>query len=407
MRNGGDRMKEYQVFEKYKLIIVNEIVRELGIENEEYIRNVFNDFKIVLETPPMEEYRYCKDNLFDMSKYYYEYIKLEYLKKKIYNKVIKELLDNWIEIFIDLNKNNNYDKIEKLFYGNKQIIDYFSSLNELKLKDSRITSGIKDLIIMSREWFMSIINKLGYKIKTLDSKMVDIFIMYRDIYFDRIIIKNLLEEDNNYIKRIAKIINDDNEDVIADLIKKWQSTCFKYVKKNGELYRFIYLPINRLKFFGSKTIDVILVHEMIHYIQEMCDKEFILNEVLVQYKASKIVERLHNRGIFIFDNEDDFKIYGECPYEELYPFVNKIIELIPENVLNMAVITEDYQSLEVICGKKINDYIIILNNLYSDFMNCQKFSKENIELCDEYCSEITNYYNNNEIKSRRKVIDKK
>ena len=118
---------------------------------------------------------------------------------------------------------------------------------------------------------------------------------------------------------------------------------------------------------------------MIHYIQEMSSKEVILNEVLVQYKASRIVERLHNRGIFIFDNEDDFKISGECIYEVLYPFVKNIIEVIPEEIMNKVILKEDYQSLEVIFGESINEYLIILNKLYSDFVSNSEFSQDNID----------------------------
>lgn len=400
-------MKEYQIFEKYKLVIVNEIVREFGIENQGYIRKMFNEFKIVLETLPWEEYQYCKDNLLDKSKYYYEYIKLERLKKKIYSNVIKGLLDDWIEIFIDLNKNNNYDKISKLFYGDKQLIDYFSNQYELILRDNKINDKDIAIIIKKRKYFISLINRLGYKIRNLDSKMVDVFIKYREMYFNKIIIKNLLDVDNNYVVRISKIIGDNSIEIINELMKKENPTCFKYIKNNGDEHRFVYLPVNRLRNNGNKGIDVILVHEMIHYIQEIVLEEVILDEVLVQYKASKIVEKLHNKGIFVFDKEEDFRINGECIYEVLYPFVNKIIEIIPKDILSGVIIKDNYYELEKFLGDKISEYIIILNKLYEDFVRNGSFSEENLDRYQEWVKKLENSYDGNNYKVRIRCLEKK
>lgn len=399
-------MKEYQVFDKYKMVIINEIIMEFGYEYEEYIRRMFNDFKIIFETPPDEEYKYCKDSLIDRGKYYYEYIKLEYLKKKNYNSLVKEHLDKWIEHFVNLNKNDNYERIYKLFYGNEQMIDYFSSSYEFKLNDANVSIKDKKRILDKRNSFILKLNKLGYEIVTLDNKMVDLFIVYRDLYFCRMIIKKLLDEGDNYITRISKIINDDNSEIINDLIKKKEPTCFKYTKKNGGQYRFVYLPINRLRDMGNKTIDVILVHEMIHYIQKFNDKEEIIDEVFVQIKASRIVERLHKKGIFIFDKQDDSKIFGECIYEVLYPFINDIIKFIPLEIINDSIINNQYQCFDEYFGNNINKYILILNRLYNDFVNNNYFNENNLKECERCIKEMVVYYNSRKPIVRKRIIDK-
>jgi len=404
----------YEQFEIYKNIIIKEITLEFGLEYNEYIKNIFNSIKIIFETTPKEEYlniKYYlnKYNLLERLRKYSEYVKLEQDKKKIYNRDIKPELDKWIYCFVDLNNNKDYDKISILFsnYHHYSIlIDYFSSNWDLKLNSGCLSSRQKEYIISKRNEFLSFINKNGYIVKNFSKEMVDIFIKCRDQFVKRKLIQELLTENNFYISRISKIINDNNSEIISNILEKENPTCLKYIKNNGQSNKFIFLPISRLKRYRNKTIDVILIHEMLHFLQKYNDNEIILNEVLVQFKAIKIAKSLHDKGIYIFDSPYDAKCHGECLYEYLLPFIQIILNYLPSEMINKAIIEDNYYQFNQILGESISKYFTILQQLYQSLHNNLPFNKETLKEYNMCITDMTNYYLNNKINYKKRFLSK-
>jgi len=395
-------MKKYyhQVLNNINFII-DELIYEFGNEYENHIRYVVNNLKVVFESLPDENcnailYGYDRGNLLIE---YKNYLELEHSKKQIFDKYLKKNLDYFISCFIDLNDQKDYRKIYKYFTTYEletSLIDYFSTKN--------IQGKVSDEADQAREKFINLIIKSGYKIKYIDPNVVDSFIYWRDQLARKIMYQQLIFNNNTYIIELTKLINDDCLDIVMGLNYQNNPCCYKYYKNNGYFNSFIYLPINHMKMNHSKAIDLIFIHELIHFIQKYSNDQSIINEVFVQYKAIQIVNRLHNKGVYLFDYVDDVKACGECMYEELIPYISILLENVPSEVLNNSIIDSNYQQLGVFFGNSIYEYLQVLDQLFDDLRNNANFRVQNINKYHQIITQMINYYLNSPLNSGKKKI---
>lgn len=66
------------------------------------------------------------------------------------------------------------------------------------------------------------------------------------------------------------------------------------------------------------------IHELVHAIEKR-NSPNIINEVVTQKAAINITRRLHDNGIFLFDNPIDYQIEGTTKYEALFPIIEPIL----------------------------------------------------------------------------------
>jgi len=147
--------------------------------------------------------------------------------------------------------------------------------------------------------------------------------------------------------------------------------------------RFLRLPIIRMINNEVKSLDVILMHELIHIAEsdehqvgirnhkEEEDVNNIANEVRTQKLAIKLTKELHEEGIFVFDNPKDYAIGGKSAYEWLFPLSYDFIDE-HEKFISTCAITNNAKRLESKFGVNWNAYARYLSLLFDDLLEYRK-----------------------------------
>lgn len=352
-------------FNKNKKSIINILINYYGEEYSEIIKkrleNVFFDFS----STPEDDYEFLKKNntqLSDLDRLlikvrYKQYEKIKSKSRKLnFKALIKYAKSKFLISYLNKTDIEN-EKFLSLFTDknfNSGYIDAFSSKSINLLNNSNIADSIKQSIINDQEKFRRIANSLGIKLENLSADNVDKLIEYRKklqtIYQSDIAQKSRFGKD--ILKEIRKrfdfgLTPEDLSDIA--LSEMAFSGYIQVESKNDIVYhQIIKIPLLHLMNLGIKGLDVNVIHEIIHKIEtngnhvgisihDDKNTNKIVNEIRTQILAILITRELHQAGVFIYDNPDDYKIEGESSYEILFPLTKEFFDTYEELISNCAI----------------------------------------------------------------------
>lgn len=379
-------------YKKAEPIIIDLLLMEYGEEHREKILEKMNKVYIFLESTPKDNYKYVLKNKNKIMPSDYSYVDSETdefinIKKESEEICFKEL-ERYAQKYLGI------EKIEPYLYLNllkendfsEGLIDALSSKYEVALKNKNISEKAKANIIASQKRFYEIVNKHGDHITELSLENVDQFIQHRD----EIRKKHLeyLMAHTNYGKRIQKNLeNIFNVEVPYEIIGRifyekqepGAGYCANDENPNEHYFDYVKVPIINLLNRNIKSIDVYLIHELIHYIEtkgrivgiKISDEKkqnSIANEIRTQMLAIKTARKLHELGIFIYDDPKDYKLEGDkVLYEELFPisydFFNE-----HESFFNSCAINNTPEKIKNKFGANWQYYSQMLDKLYEQVL---------------------------------------
>ena len=383
-------------FNKYKKIIIEVLTDYYGVQYKEVIKrrldNVFFDFS----STPEDDYIFLKvhkDLLDNSSKLliklrYYEFKNIQRKEQKSCFRLLIEYIKSYLEISNIDEINIENEAFLSLFTDkkfNSGYIDAFSSKSISLLGDSSISKSVKESIIHDQEEFKRIINSFGIKIENLSREVVDKLLKYRkklqDAYKSNIVQKSIFGK--TLLREIKKMFSIEIPAKVLNYYAFREDSWAGYIciedDSNLTYYQFIKNPLLHYINSGIKGLDVILIHEIIHKVEsnddyigistaDDDDVNHIINEVRTQNLAIKITKKLHELGIYIYDNPDDYTIEGESTYELLFPLIKDFLDE-NETLLSDCAINNTPKKLNEYFGEFWEEFGKKINSIYYDHMH--------------------------------------
>ena len=408
----------YENFNRYKNIIIEFLTDYYGQEYNDLITKRINSTYIDFSSNPVEDYKYAikHDNELNIS------IKLIIkLRYKLYKELEKKSRNNNFNLLtkyiskillkVDSEKiKSNEELLWTLFSDenfNKGLIDSFSSKSTNLLNNNSIPNHIKENIINDRKKCNEISKKLGINMSTLTQDSVDEFIKYRNGLQENH--KIYISINSQYGKKIFKDIKREfNLELPPEMLSficfmeaSYAGIIINHKGDNTSFYNYIKIPLIRLINKGIKGLDVNIIHELIHKIETnkgnvgikslRNEDNKIINEIRTQKLAIHITRKLHEQGIFIYDNPNDYKIEGESYYEWLFPLAEGFLEEF-EDIFSSCAIHNDIEKLNDYFGPSWSIYSAHINEVYNNnfYLSTQYGMLPNIQLDENICSMINN-----------------
>lgn len=413
-------------FNRHKNIIINLLVDYYGQEYYDLINERINSTYIDFSSTPVEDFKYIIDHDSEISFSDKTIVRLRYelyrnlekkSRKNIFDLLIKYISDNLLITDVSTLKTNEV-LFELLFSDenfNSGLIDSFSSKSTDLLNDDNVATCIKESIKNDRKRFNDISEKLGIDVSNLTSDFVDKLIELRKV---------LQKNHKNYIAKNSQFGKETFEAFKREFNVELKPEILSFImfienaysgsvilKKDNDIsfYNYIRIPLTHLINIGVKGLDVNIIHELIHRIEtnKYCvgiaihddeDTNDTINEVRTQKLAINLTKKLHGKGIYMYDNPDDYKIEGESTYEWLFPLTKSFIEEF-ENIFSSCAINNDTDKLNDYFGTSWITYSEHINKVYNTIMYLySRFGKNpNIEL-DEF---VISMINDMELSSRK------
>lgn len=404
-------------FNKYKNVIISLLVDYYGQEYYDLINERINSTFIDFSSTPVEDYKYAKEHDSEISFSDKTIIKLRYkLYRRLEEKSRKnnfELLSDYILYNLLIIDNSETESDKELFWSlfsdenfNSGLIDSFSLKSTELLNDDSVAPCIKESIINDREKFKEISQKLGINISNITTDLVEKLIEYRKKLQKKH--RKYIATNSQYGKKMLKAIKREfGLELLPEVLSNitfienaYAGSIISGSDNNPSFHNFIRIPLIRLANMGVKGLDVNIIHELIHKIEtdknrvgiEILDDDNtnnIINEIRTQKLAIYITRKLHEQGIFIYDNPDDYKIEGESTYEWMFPLSASFLDKF-ENIFSSCAINNDIDKLNDYFGPSWITYSKHINDVYNS--NMYIYSKygivPNIQLDDLVTSMI-------------------
>lgn len=356
-------------YNKYKPILINLLVNYYGLQYNEMINKKINDVYIDFSSTPKSDYDYflykvghIPEEIYNrynnyhiverQSRQIHKELLMKYLIDKLaikdYNKIDYKRRE-FLSLFIDENFSKDYINF------NNGYIDSYDAKNLNALSDNSIPNSIKESILNDQKKVIEILNLLEIDID-LSGNILEEIDKYRKDLEQKY--KNYIAENSNYGKemfnnfknRFGLELSPDTIYCICSIRNPAAGHLYVYDNNNFEhTYNYIRMPITLLLNLGVKAIDVMVIHELIHQIEQNGENvgisiyddqntNNIANEIRTQIIAIKLAKQLHELGIFIYDNPYNYGIKGYCDYEYLFPlaydFFNEYDHFIKECAIN-------------------------------------------------------------------------
>ena len=307
-----------------------------------------------------------------------------------------------------------YDVIYGLGLKSTSKIKYFSSDSELDLNDNEVNDYKKNTIKENRiSYFKYMGIDLGNNYEDYinneeckkiwpDSKLIDNFIEKSNYYSNEANIEFYTNLDS-YKKTIEKIdslnlLGSDKH--LEPSSYKQQLTCvspdIRLNNGNYELFNLVLIYSN-----ADKFSDVKLIHELNH-IYELSlvgvkDNEYscicgwdqvsgelgsikneyedtnskfenkreyeLFNEIINEMIAQRISSMMHNNGVFIFNDKNDYKDNGATSYERTLFLANEFFNSFTNEIIE----SRRNNNIDIILNKVGKDNFDNLNNLFHEF----------------------------------------
>ena len=388
----------YDKLNKYKDIILEELIKYYGIEYTNKIIKRYNKTFFILDSDPINTFKYILNNkqdfkAIDILKYYKTYI----LYKNLFiNNSNKHML--WVEKYIntflvDKKINIKKEEIQELFLNN---IDAFSTQNENLLSNS--PSIVKDNILKRRNYVIKKMKELNLNIK-LDNKTIDNLIefIFDSKDYHRIMISKKSDL-GKYIKDNLKDLSDYSvKNIVFGNDTAFNLVIFYDEFDNTKFYKVLKFPIIEQINKNCNCLDVILIHEIIHCIEtnelgncvglDNNTENKVFNEIRTQKLAIEITNILHKKGIFIFDNKNNYNDKFTASYEYFkdisYSFINN-----HEDIIKYCAINNDLNLLYDFFGNNFKIYSKYLDQLYENIKSYVDNGYKINEIKDEHALKL-------------------
>ena len=382
-------------FYKYKDVLTRLFIDYYGEEYADIIKNRIDLLCYDFSSIPNEEYKFVQNNKnqFDViSKLlttlnYKDFSIAQKRFQKVHNNIfMKYIQSKWSIESID--ENGELLPPSPLFLFTdasyeKGYIDYFSSKFIQLLNDPSIPEEHKDYVRGEQETVGEILQSYGIHIEDISSVDVDELIEYRNRIKDSY--QKCLVEKTLFGKKIDKIFRkvmgfqlpSENLSSIALSNKSFAGYIRVDEDDDSTYYQFIKIPLLHLMNHNLKTLDVNLIHELIHkietydnyvgiaYHRDEVAVNVIANEIRTQILAINFAKQLHKLGFFIFDNPDDYKYENESAYESLFPLTKDFFDKY-EEVFSYCAMNHSPQQLVEYFGESFSDFSSLLDEIYYD-----------------------------------------
>ncbi len=374
-------------FNKNKETIIKTLIDYYGEEYSEVIRERIENTVFIFQSDPEVEYKYIESHKDQVSKTEALLIKTKYYHQKAVEEEIRKKSIDYIFTAISVTffggrldqkyKNQILDLFSDVNF-NSSLIDSYSTKNIERLNNPKVIFAVRTSIKSDQEYFLLKLKELGLK-PDINPVLVDKYIEIRKKCQTEY--RNQIIEKTPYGKSISKAITQKYGVIIPpenlhDYIFLKSSFAHTITgRKNNEPFsiHIIKLPVIELMTIGTKGIDVELIHEIIHRIETNGthvgitnhDKNIIANEIRTQKTSIKTTKKIHENGVFIFDNPKYYKIEGESLYEALFPITEELLEEY-ETLFKECSINNDLETISNSFGEEWDEYSKLLDIIYKD-----------------------------------------
>lgn len=328
------------------------------------------------------------------------YRKLQKIKEKSRNELMDEF--KWfISVFFKIDKNvldkKDSEELLSLFTNqnfDESYIDSYNSHNMNLLNRTDTPEVIKESVLNDQRILKEQLEKFGIIIDENFLHQVDGFIEKRKLekegYYRRI-----LQSDFSYNRELYELMQETDPGILFYMSFYQEPNRGIFTLSGGKKIKYIFYPVVRQINQNFKALDTTFVHEIVHTIEKE-GKYSIIDEIIVQKAAINITKRLHENGIFIFDNKEDYLIEGNCKYEALFPLIDPIL-LNYYDLLKNTLINGSFYSLNEVFGESWNKFLQELEMIYATYQDIssrnQKFTWEtNLSNLNKYMEEMSEFY---------------
>ncbi len=406
----------FEDFNKHKDNILEILISYYGEEYRDLITKRFNLIVFDFSSSPIDEFNYIlehkdkfsRDVFLSIDENYDKYQELsEELEKQYMKQFSKLLLDekqlNSLSpenrfVFISLFSDENF---------NESLIDILTTEMVDMVNNPLTPEIIKDKILKVQMKFFELLDALG--IENPDQFLgivADVIVAEREKYkidYEFELVKQYMHPNfninNEFYQRFGVNLSDNDLRSCFFFDGPFMAPMHNYlIDEIDFIPKIIKMPVIYHMNLGFYNCDVSLMHEIIHAIENN-EKNYsigihlykedidhkkklsnrIANEVRTQMLAMKIVEELHQKGIFILDSPSNYFNYGSSAYEKLIPFVQHFF-LEFENFINECAINGDLDKLYSGFGNTWNDFSVLLDESFNDYLMYQKFVNDNMDL---------------------------
>lgn len=413
-------------FDKYKHVIMQTLIDYYGYEYANIIKDRFNHIHFIFSSTPKDDYKFAETYNYlltpeekkDIELKYDKYLELKKELRKEYCDKLIQYIENEFNVNISDKILSIYDTFLILFTDpnfNEGLMDSYTTESYKLLNDPSTPNTIRNNIIDDQKHVRNYLEIRNIDLK-LSKEVADKIKNYRDElrHLYRVSIANKSEFGNKIKNEMETFfginINPELMDEIAFRENPWAGIL---ISDNKFFHPYIQMPLTKLINYGSKGLDVHIIHEIIHKIEtnemrvgiEIKNDDVNINqytnEIRTQLLAIKITKQLHELGIFIFDDPNNYSIKDVSIYDKLFPLTELFFEKYEELFKNCA-INNTPEQLEIKFGSNWNLFsskvdeilykIIDLNDHY--IYPIDDSDKEIIEnLIDKM-----NYYSNSQSK---------
>lgn len=396
-------------FEYLKPFIIEEIITEFGEKNRKIIEDRINETVFVFSSTPEEDYKWMittKEKLSNLDKLkiqtrFLNFMKVKQKKKKLLIPTLKQMIEYYFNIIIPEELINDVISLFTRGDFKNSWIDFLSQENKNLINDNNTPSNIKKSLLKKQKQALCKFQEIGIDMSTINQENIEEFLQKRNLVKETFY-RQILESNTPYINNLRKTMNLTDAFCLYN-VSFHKSTHFGRFNIDGNCTKYIYYPINRKKLAKEEGLDVDLIHEIIHSIQKQPLPDFI-NEINVQNHAMNIAERLHKKGIYIFDNPKNCKVRDTCAYEAFLPFIDSFLKE-QDSILSEALLEGDYSYLTEIYGKDWLSFTSTLQNWWQQLFEYMNVSDEFDMVIDNtnmeiYIENMKEYYRkNNKIKN--------
>jgi len=362
-------------FLKYKDIIIEEIIQEFGEQYRADIIERINSHVIILQSNPLDDYIYLcnhSENIKPMNRWIIKgrYRKLEKIKEKARNKLLDEF--KWmISTFFRIDKtmiDQKYNEEFASLFGNQNFdesyIDSYSSSSMNLLNRIDTPQIVKESILNDQRVLREKLSEFGIIIDEQFINHVDEFLEKRKLEKDGYY-RKILKSHFSYNKELSSLTRSEEPEYLfyASFYPDPNQTIATYPE--GKVQKHVFYPVIRRINGNFKALDVLFIHELVHTIGKSKEQS-IMNEIVVQKAAINITKRLHENGIFIFDDKEQCLVEGECTYEVLFPLIEPILSNY-DNLLKETLVNSSFSSLSEVFGESWNRLLEELEKVYATY----------------------------------------
>ena len=404
-------------FRNKKDIIIETIIDHYGREYEQLIKDRLSNLLIDFSSLPSQEYKFLQkhgDQLNERSKLIIEsrYLKYKQAEKIAWEEVIKSIRD-YVEKNLSIKCSD--EDVAYMFSNSNFEKEYIDSQI---LNDSETHKLQRDNVLEEQIFFK---NHPFLKDARMSQEDINKFMKYKNQVQKQYQITII--EKSQFCKNVFK-----------DFVKRWETPipaeCFTRIAFKYDAFTssftvtddfgkqtiepYIIMRYLKLKNAGTKCFDTNIIHEVIHSVEIGPNNETfglrakglnaeMANEVKTQLLAIKIVKELHDLGVFILDDPNDYIIQGQSAYEWLFPLTQDFFERNEQIILDCAINNEPHKMVEYF-GKPYIEFNNELIRIFDNFMyqyknsNCVVVSKNDQDLISNIINSMEQYKKENKIK---------